>query len=461
MTLTHFEVIQGDEHLTSHSGLALVGALLERSGLRKACDGIAGAVPVRDGFSLGELGVAMTGLICLGKPDFDAIEEQRAQPFFAQSLGLPSCPSSPTLRQRLQAAESSLDDVVRKSSREVIGRTARRISGIHSGRHGELVPFEMDVVVFDNSKTQKEGVAFTYHKNMGFAPIFTHIGCEGYMVDVLLREGNKHSQDATTPAFLRSSLQYAREILGDSDTRHLYARFDAGFDSQENLTICEEKGVYFTVSRNRRNETIEHWLEIAKRCGAAMTPRPGKTVWIGETTKKAGGIDRRVIFEVIERTSKRVPHGFQQLIMPEYEIETLWTNLEDTPQEVLDSYHGRGTSEQFHSEIKTDLDLERLPSGTFATNQLILLFGMLSYNCLRLIGQEAICDDPNIPQETKAPLRKSIKRRRIRSVIDDLIHMAARVIHSARRWKLAFGRHCPWAKTWARIYESFFIPIRT
>jgi hypothetical protein len=174
MTLTHFEVIQGDEHLTSHSGLALVGALLERSGLRKACDGIAGAVPVRDGFSLGELGVAMTGLICLGKPDFDAIEEQRSQPFFAQSLGLSSCPSSPTLRQRLQAAESSLDESVRKSSRDLIRRSARKISGIHSGRHGELVPFEMDVVVFDNSKTQKEGIAFTYHKNMGFAPIFTH-----------------------------------------------------------------------------------------------------------------------------------------------------------------------------------------------------------------------------------------------------------------------------------------------
>ena len=31
---------------------------------------------------------------------------------------------------------------------------------------------------------------------------------------------------------------------------------------------------------------------------------------------------------------------------------------------------GHGTSEQFHSEFKTDLDIEQLPSGKFATNAL-------------------------------------------------------------------------------------------
>ena len=73
--------------------------------MRSACDALPGARPAREGFSLGQLVVAMTGLICVGKPAFDAIEEQREQPFFAQALGLPSCPSAPTLRQRLQAAE--------------------------------------------------------------------------------------------------------------------------------------------------------------------------------------------------------------------------------------------------------------------------------------------------------------------------------------------------------------------
>lgn len=33
------------------------------------------------------------------------------------------------------------------------------------------------------------------------------------------------------------------------------------------------------------------------------------------------------------------------------------------------------------------LDLERLPSGKFAVNDLVLRLAMLAYNCLRLLGQ--------------------------------------------------------------------------
>jgi Transposase DDE domain group 1 len=458
MTLTCFEIVQGDEHLTSNSGLALIGALLERSGVRAACDAIPGAVPERDGYTLGQLATAMTGLICVGKPDFDAIEEQRGQPFFAQALGLPSCPSAPTLRQRLQAAESILDESVRRAGQDVVGRTARRIKGVSTPRHGELVPLEMDVVVFDNSKTQKEGLGWTYHRCMGFAPIFSHVGIEGYLVDVELRTGEKHSQSETTPAFLRSSILAARRMLGAKDPRILAGRFDAGFDSQDNIMVCQEEGIRYCIARNRRRESEADWLAIAKEHGVAQQPRPGKTVWLGEIFRTVQNVRQRIVFEVTERTTKRIEGGYQTLIVPEIDIETFWTDLTDTPADIIHFYHGRGTSEQFHSEIKTDLDLERLPSGTFATNQLIMLLGMLAYNCLRLMGQEALRDDPEISPTSKPPLRKRVKRRRLRSVMDDLIHLAARVVHSGRRWKLAFGRHAPWAATWERLYRAFLQP---
>lgn len=37
--------------------------------------------------------------------------------------------------------------------------------------------------------------------------------------------------------------------------------------------------------------------------------------------------------------------------------------------------------------IKTDLDLERLPAGKFATIDLVLHAGMVAYNLLRIIGR--------------------------------------------------------------------------
>ena len=43
--------------------------------------------------------------------------------------------------------------------------------------------------------------------------------------------------------------------------------------------------------------------------------------------------------------------------------------------------------EQFHSELKTDMDVERLPSGDYKTNSLILSLSTLSFNVLLRLGR--------------------------------------------------------------------------
>jgi hypothetical protein len=55
---------------------------------------------------------------------------------------------------------------------------------------------------------------------------------------------------------------------------------------------------------------------------------------------------------------------------------------------VIRLYHEHGESEQYHSEIKTDMDVERFPSGKFDTNELVLELTVLAYNILRVIGQK-------------------------------------------------------------------------
>ena len=65
---------------------------------------------------------------------------------------------------------------------------------------------------------------------------------------------------------------------------------------------------------------------------------------------------------------------------------------------------------QYHSEIKTDMDVERLPSGKFESNKLVLELTMIAYNIFRIIGQESL-------KKKDAPGRKKIHRRRIRTMI--------------------------------------------
>ena len=56
------------------------------------------------------------------------------------------------------------------------------------------------------------------------------------------------------------------------------------------------------------------------------------------------------------------------------------------PSELISLYHDHSTSEQYHSEIKSGMELERLLSYNFSSNSLILHLGMLAYNMLRIIG---------------------------------------------------------------------------
>jgi hypothetical protein len=136
------------------------------------------------------------------------------------------------------------------------------------------------------------------------------------------------------------------------------------------------------------------------------------------------------------------------LLVPEIEAETWWTSLKLPEAQIIELYNNHGTCEQFHSEIKTDMDLERLPSGKFETNSLVLNLAILAYNILRLMGQESI-------KQNDAPMRKMAKRRRIRTVIQNLILIATRVVYHARKTYLNLGRSNPWDRTFKRIYEAF------
>jgi hypothetical protein len=142
----------------------------------------------------------------------------------------------------------------------------------------------------------------------------------------------------------------------------------------------------------------------------------------------------------------------QVLLFPEYRIDTYWCSVEQLPpDEVIRLYHDHGTSEQFHAELKSDMALERLPSGRFASNSLILHLAMLTYNMLRIIGQISL--EESDPNELPGIRNKKVSRRRIRTVMQDLMYMAGRLVTRGRQWYLSFGQLNPFSKMMERIYH--------
>ena len=76
-----------------------------------------------------------------------------------------------------------------------------------------------------------------------------------------------------------------------------------------------------------------------------------------------------------------------------------------------------------------------------------MALGGFAYNILRFIGQTGLI-------APFGPVRHSAKRRRLRTVIQELMYLAARLLTTARQLKLRFSRHCPAFAAFSAIYSG-------
>ena len=115
-----FNFKDGNELLSSNSGLLLVGALLNKTKLEQRVSEAYLPASPNPKISHGIIIKSMIALLTLGKPNYDDIEQFREDPFFMESLGLTCVPSSPTIRQRLDDAVGVLDRIIKEESLQLL-----------------------------------------------------------------------------------------------------------------------------------------------------------------------------------------------------------------------------------------------------------------------------------------------------------------------------------------------------
>ena len=392
-----------NERIIPASGLAVVGALLGKSGFIKKLNRM-DITSNRSQHQIknGDIVLTYLGMLCMGKPYFEAVHEMDDDKDFYKTA-------------------------------------------LANG----LVPVDIDVTPMDNSKSKKEGVSRTYKGFDVYAPMMAYIGTEGYAINFELREGKQHCQKGTVE-FLQETIKLCHKLTD----KPLLIRLDSGNDSIDNVAVLMDTGCFFIIKRNLRRESTDDWFEMAKQyCQHVTSPRDGKTVYIGSDWKTVTSkqfnteYTLRAGYEITERTIDK--YG-QFNLVPDIEVETWWTNLGDPDEEIISLYHAHGECEQFHSEVKTDMDLEWLPSGKFATNALILELGMIAYNILRMIGQGTIGG--------RAPRQKrDVKRRRLRTVISNLIMMAGHVTMHARQLIIGLGKSNVWRHIFSDICQKYAV----
>jgi len=435
--MPRFEVKQSAKlHLTSHSGLALIGQCCAAAQVELVIDP---KLPVSQGMKTSDVIKSMVGLLSLGKSDFEAIEPFRDDRFFKEALGLSKIPSSAWIRQRLDAKGAILREHTDELTLRLIERCQAPISA-----HQGFICCDIDTFVMNNCSTKKEGVSRTYQGVDGYTPIAAYLGNEGWNIGLELRAGKQHSA-SETHFFLQRVFPRIDRLLvkrSSSDDKVLL-RMDSGFDGANLLFMqAEEKDRWakqgrsfdFITKWNPRKQDKTAWVKQVEQAGVFVEMRPGKRVGqISMDVQRAWKKDKRTFRLVVAVTERTIDKKGQVLIEPQIELQGWWTSLSESEDKVIELYKHHGTHEQFHSEIKTDLDLERLPSGKFDTNDAIVHLASFAYNCLRLLGQLGLTGEIT-------PIGHPAKRRRLKTVLQEIMYRAAKFITHARRLVLDFGR---------------------
>ena len=455
--MSEFLVKQLTYDLSGQAGLALIGKYLKRINLNALVDP---AFAVRAGIANSDILKSYLGLLCLGKNDFDAIEAQRTDAFFTRALHLRAVPSSPTLRQRLDTHASDWFELTERINAAVLSvKIAGKPIDFGLLPCGYL-PLDVDTFAMDNSGTAKEHVGRTYAGVDGYCPLAAYLGTQGFCLELALRPGTQHSACETEYNIERVLPLAARVSAGTANGAGapLLFRADSGFDSAKLMCAIDaqatqlKRNVAFLIKWNPRSTPVETIAKarVADASTAWTLLREGKRecLW-SETVELKHAQHTLAARRVYRLTERTIDKRGQQMLLPEYVLEGWSTTLPDTAafgaQQIIGLYEDHGTHEQFHSEFKTDMDLVRLPSGKFDTNYLVCALAAVAMNLLRLIGQHTL-------HGRDSPVRHPAQRRRIRTVIQELMFKAARMVRHARQWVLGLGandgafavfqRHC-------------------
>lgn len=425
------------DRLSSIAGISLAGKVFQSIGLNLEAKP---EIPHR------EVIRTMAGLLVQGRTSFAEIELFKRDRIFQESLNLCYTPAQETLRLYLEkiaigieGVNSTLTDVNLRLLKKTTFSTV--ITEL-----GEYIPVDMDVSTMDNSGTFKEGVGRTYKGFDGYAPIFCYLGLEGYMLLCELRPGVQHCQKGA-PEFIQKVIDLLPELNLD---KKFLIRLDSGHDAKETLNVLLENKHPFIVKKNFRRESLLPWLDLAMGIGVKHTPREGKNVYIGSVTAPHPTADNQYpdIEQVFKVTVRETDAKGNPFLFPDLDVEVYFTNLNESPETIIDLYHNHGLSEQFHSELKTDMSVERFPSGKMSVNSLILHISMIVFNTLRFIGQKALKFKELLPYKHRG------KRKRLRKVIDDLIRVSCKIVRHSNQWKIKLWQHDPWYLVFAELYRT-------
>lgn len=364
-----------DVRLTSDSGVTFLHRIDQRLGLteRLAAAMVDRRDPTRVQHTVRDLLMQRIALICAGYEDANDATTLRHDPAFQLALGrvpgeaaLASQPTVSRFEQRPHRDLLSLSNVLVDLWVERLKRKAKKT------KKRMRIILDFDSTDFITHGDQQLNFFHGHYGNYIYYPVLV-FDQDGFPVAAVLRSGDTRTGGVC--AVLLRIMKKLSFALGKFD---LLVRADAGFSTPELYRLCETMNIRYVVgliTHKTLTERAAPWMAEARR----LFEQTGEPV--------------RLIREFDHRWGRK--DGGMHRIVAKAEVTALGdnprfliTNMTEPPEQVYETYTGRGQCENHIKELKCALLGDRMSCHAFAANQFRLLLHVAAYVLMFVLREE-------------------------------------------------------------------------
>ena len=362
-----------DSQLTSFSGLVLIQELFVRLGLKERLRRCFSHLTVSPIFGYPALVLCLVVHLLLGYRQLRDRRYYADDPLVKRILGLRRLPDVATVSRALAGADQ---ESVRRLQELLREGVLARLAALELPR----VTLDFDGSVIGTGRWA-EGTAVGFNRKKkgqrSYYPLFCTLAQTGQVFDVLHRSGNVHDSHGARD-FILACIATVRAALPGVC---IEVRMDSAFFSDAIIGSLDAQGVEYTVS-----VPFERFAELKQRIEARRWWWPlgaGCAYFEAQWKPKAWNVRHRFLF-IRTRVKQQFKDPVQlDLFTPHqvgYEFKVILSNKRLGARKVLAFHNGRGSQEGLFAELKSDNQLDYVPTRTWVGNQIYLLSVLLAHN---------------------------------------------------------------------------------
>jgi hypothetical protein len=385
-----------DQRLTSFAGLVLFQSLFNRLGLKEQLTGCFRHLKVSPIFGHGMTVLLLIVHLLLGYRRLQDMRYYQDDPMVRRLLGLARLPDVATVSRTLAGMDERSVDKLRHLNRQQV---LTRLGSMKLAR----ITLDFDGSVLSTGRFA-EGTAVGFNRKKkgqrSYYPLFCTLAQTGQVLDVWHRPGNVHDSNGAKD-FILTCIQHVRATLPRAAVE---VRMDSAFFSDTIVGMLNTAGVEFTISVPFERftelkgmvEERKRWRHLNERCDFF------ESRW---KPKKWNRKQRFVFIRTRNRKQHKEPVQLDLFIPYEYghDFKVIVTNKRIKARKVLTYHNGRGAQEGIFAELKSQTQMDYIPTRRRAGNQIFVLAAMLAHNLNREMQMMAGAQQRNTT-ERRAPL---------------------------------------------------------